>query len=147
MFHERRSLAFGIFRMGPGISGPLVPLVGWMIGLWGWRTAAVLSGLHHFLDGLPIAYDHQTRSTTQEERDARSVRRKRTGIQRAATLFDRSAVYFERSVAHQSLLVSSVAMALRHMVTEGVSVHFVILARRPRLEHGGGEQLARRSRR
>jgi hypothetical protein len=25
VFHERRSLAFGIFRMGPGISGPLVP--------------------------------------------------------------------------------------------------------------------------
>ena len=33
VFRERRSLAFGIFRMGPGISGPLVPLIGWMIGL------------------------------------------------------------------------------------------------------------------
>ena len=31
VFHERRSLAFGIFRMGPGISGPLVPVVGWAI--------------------------------------------------------------------------------------------------------------------
>jgi MFS family permease len=28
IFHERRSLAFGIFRMGPGLSGAIVPLVG-----------------------------------------------------------------------------------------------------------------------
>src|SRR5436190_22825708 len=55
VFHERRSLAFGIFRMGPGISGPLVPLVGWMIGLWGWRTAAAVSGIIIFSIGLPIA--------------------------------------------------------------------------------------------
>ena len=55
LFRERRSLAFGIFRMGPGISGPLVPLVGWMIGLWGWRAAAVISGIIIFSIGLPIA--------------------------------------------------------------------------------------------
>jgi MFS family permease len=56
LFRERRSLAFGIFRMGPGISGPLVPLVGWMIGLWGWRAAAVISGIIIFSVGLPIAW-------------------------------------------------------------------------------------------
>src|SRR5262247_913443 len=56
VFRERRSLAFGIFRMGPGISGPLVPLVGWMIGLWGWRAAAVISGMIIFSVGLPIAW-------------------------------------------------------------------------------------------
>ena len=56
LFRERRSLAFGVFRMGPGISGPLVPLVGWMIGLWGWRAAAVISGIIIFSVGLPIAW-------------------------------------------------------------------------------------------
>jgi hypothetical protein len=52
VFREPRSLAFGIFRMGPGISGPLV---GWMIGLWGWRPAAVVSGAIIFSLGLPLA--------------------------------------------------------------------------------------------
>ena len=42
VFRERRSLAFGVYRMGPGVSGALVPFVGWIIGLWGWRTAAIV---------------------------------------------------------------------------------------------------------
>lgn len=55
-FRERRSFAFGIFRMGPGLSGAIVPLVGAIIVGWGWRTAAVLSGLILFVMSLPIAY-------------------------------------------------------------------------------------------
>jgi MFS family permease len=55
VFRARRSLAFGIYRMGPGLSGPLVPLVGWMIGLWGWRTAAVASAFILLVIGLPLA--------------------------------------------------------------------------------------------
>ena len=68
VFRERRSLAFGIFRMGPGISGPLVPVVGWMIGLWGWRTAAAISACVIFLVGLPIACHHQTDLLTKRKR-------------------------------------------------------------------------------
>ena len=55
-FRERRSLAFGIFRMGPGISGPLVPFVGWVVAAWGWRNAAIISGAILLAVGLPIAY-------------------------------------------------------------------------------------------
>ena len=55
VFRERRSFAFGIYRMGPGLSGPLVPVIGWMIGLWGWRVAAVASGIVLFAVSLPLA--------------------------------------------------------------------------------------------
>src|SRR6185436_7564000 len=44
IFQERRSFAFGVFRMGPGLSGVIVPFVGAIIVGWGWRTGAVLSG-------------------------------------------------------------------------------------------------------
>ena len=81
VFHERRSLAFGIFRMGPGISGPLVPVVGWMIGLWGWRTAAATSACVIFLVGFPFAviikriYDQEEAARSVIE--AKGIRRPR----------------------------------------------------------------------
>jgi MFS family permease len=54
-FREKRSLAFGIFRTGPGISGALVPFIGWMIVSWGWRNAAIASGVILLSVGLPLA--------------------------------------------------------------------------------------------
>ncbi|MGE5217963.1 MAG: MFS transporter [Chloroflexota bacterium] len=126
IFRERRSLAFGIFRMGPGISGPLVPLVGWMIAIWGWRTAAVISALIIFAVGLPIAFFIRE-IYYREERD-RAV----------AEIAIRSEEFLRRqsedpqftlgeALRHRVFWYFSLAMALRHMVTEGVSVHFVIL--------------------
>jgi MFS family permease len=66
IFHEKRSLAFGIFRMGPGLSGPLVPVVGWMIGSWGWRSAAVISACILLVVCLPLAYAISRVSQAQE---------------------------------------------------------------------------------
>jgi MFS family permease len=125
VFHERRSLAFGIFRMGPGISGPLVPMVGWMIGLWGWRTAAVASAFVIFLVGLPLAiiikriYDQEegARSVIEAEGNPATSRRVSSDPQFSLS----------EALRHRSFWLLSVAMAFRHMVTEGVSVHFVIL--------------------
>jgi MFS family permease len=71
VFRERRSLAFGIFRMGPGISGVLVPVVGWMIGHWGWRTAAVASAFVVLLVGFPLAA--VIKRIYEQEEAARSV--------------------------------------------------------------------------
>ena len=98
VFHERRSLAFGIFRMGPGISGPFVPLVGWMIGLWGWRTAAVVSGIIIFSIGLPIACYHLQNLPAGRSGDLEFRRRERARSD-DASFFERSAVHLERSVA------------------------------------------------
>ena len=136
VFHERRSLAFGIFRMGPGISGPLVPLVGWTIGVWGWRTAAVASACIIFLTGLPLAmiikriYDRRS----GEIRD-RSWRQSGD----PATALLRSAVYSARSPATSVLLVAfSRHGAAPHGYRRGIG-SFRYLARRPRLEHGGSQ--------
>jgi MFS family permease len=126
VFHERRSLAFGIFRMGPGISGPLVPLVGWIIGLWGWRAAAVASGLVIFLVGLPLAliikriYDQQEAaaiSLVDAGRSSKPIKQASSDPQ----------FTLRQALRHKTFWLLSSAMALRHLVTEGVSVHFVIL--------------------
>ena len=55
LFRARRSLAFGIFRMGPGLSGGMVPVVAFMIVWWGWRTAAVASAVIIVAMGWPLA--------------------------------------------------------------------------------------------
>ncbi len=125
VFREKRSLAFGIFRMGPGLSGPLVPVVGWMIGSWGWRTAAVISACTLLVVCLPLAYAisrvSQTQETAPQKRsDSNIPHRSQTPI--ADPQFTLSA-----ALRTPAFWTFSTAMALRHMVTEGVSVHFVIL--------------------
>ncbi len=126
VFYERRSLAFGIFRMGPGISGPLVPLVGWMIAIWGWRSAAVISALIIFSVGLPMAFFINAVYRREEMdwaradiADARAESARRQSQDPQFTLGE--------ALRHRVFWYFSLAMALRHMVTEGVSVHFVIL--------------------
>ncbi|MBI2990527.1 MAG: MFS transporter, partial [Deltaproteobacteria bacterium] len=126
VFRARRSLAFGIYRMGPGLSGPLVPLVGWMIGLWGWRTAAVASAFILLCIGLPLASliarvyrDHTTAAEEAPGSKAPAVSQPQGASESQFTLSE--------AMRTTSFWMLSIAMGLRHMVTEGVSVHFVIL--------------------
>jgi MFS family permease len=126
IFHERRSLAFGIFRMGPGLSGAIVPLVGAMIVWWGWRTAAVASGCMLLAAGLPIAY-LINRIAQAEETDRELALATNAG---AGSIAQRSLdpqFTLKEVLRLKPFWFLSIAMALRHMVTEGVSVHFVIL--------------------
>ena len=126
IFHERRSFAFGIFRMGPGLSGAIVPLVGAMIVWWGWRTAAVLSGCMLLIAGLPIAYVIN-RIAQAEERDSELAAAANAGVRSAPGRSLDPQFTLKEVLRLNAFWFLSVAMALRHMVTEGVSVHFVIL--------------------
>jgi MFS family permease len=125
VFRERRSLAFGIYRMGPGLSGLIVPVVGWMIALWGWRGAAVASGLIVLAVCLPlatvIARLYERDQTAAAEVLASSGETHTAGREADPEFTMREAM---RTRAFWTL---SFAMALRHLVTEGVSVHFVVL--------------------
>ena len=127
VFRERRSLAFGIFRMGPGISGPMVPLVGWMIGLWGWRTAAVISGCVLLAIGFPLACIIR-KIYSQEEAAGIACLESSEGNSKDSPHFSIDPQFtLKQALRHRSFWLLSVAMGMRHLVTEGVSVHFVIL--------------------
>jgi MFS family permease len=126
VFRERRSFAFGIYRMGPGLSGLLVPIIGWMIASWGWRNAAIASAVILAGVSLPLAFvigkvyqDHQNAAGHELQRNGRAVSRTSIAVDPQFTLSE--------ALRTQSFWTLSVAMALRHLVTEGVSVHFVIL--------------------
>jgi MFS family permease len=126
IFRERRSFAFGVFRMGPGLSGAIVPLVGAMIVGWGWRPAAILSGCILLVTGLPIAYAIN-RIADSELRKAEfpAPSHSAVGFHGAASLDPQFSL--REALSLKTFWFLSIAMALRHMVTEGVSVHFVIL--------------------
>jgi MFS family permease len=125
-FREKRSLAFGIFRTGPGISGALVPFIGWMIVAWGWRTAAMTSAGILLAVGMPLAwlinyiyrkYASAEFITAQTDGHGSSAARHADDPQYTLTEALRTKLFW----------LFSIAMAFRHLVTEGVSVHFVIL--------------------
>ena len=126
VFRERRSLAFGIFRMGPGISGPMVPLVGWMIGVWGWRSAAVISGCVLLAIGFPLACVIR-KIYTQEEAGVVSLESSEANSKDSPQSSIDPQFTVEQALRHRSFWLLSSAMGMRHLVTEGVSVHFVIL--------------------
>ncbi|MDE0031549.1 MAG: MFS transporter, partial [Deltaproteobacteria bacterium] len=126
LYRARRSLAFGIFRMGPGLSGLMVPLVGLMIVWWGWRAASVASAVIIVVMGWPLAraiggaYERsagltETPASTPGRGGAATAPRPEVSLTLKEALRTRS-FWFLAAV-----------MGLRQMVTEGVSVHLVIL--------------------
>lgn len=123
LFRARRSLAFGIFRMGPGLSGALVPFVGLLIVWWGWRIAAVASALIILFLGIPLA--SLIGSRYERERDLLEGEDRRG--QTVLPAFGEVSFTWRQVVKTRAFWLLAAAMGLRQMVTEGVSVHFVIL--------------------
>ncbi len=54
-FQRRRGLAFGIMWSGVGLGGLLVPLLGWAVAEFGWRTASMAVGVSIIVAGAPVA--------------------------------------------------------------------------------------------
>lgn len=125
-FREKRSLAFGIFRTGPGISGALVPVIGAMIVAWGWRAAALASAAILLTVGLPLAWfiNHIYRQHASAEVSASQID---GHVSSASPRADDPQYTLKEALRTKLFWLFSIAMAFRHLVTEGVSVHFVIL--------------------
>ncbi len=65
-FIRQRSKATGVVSTAFGIGGAvLVPILGWLIIQYGWRTAAVLAGVATLVIGLPILF--VIRSTPEDK--------------------------------------------------------------------------------
>ena len=54
-FDRNVSKAMGVMVSGFGASGLIVPIIVWLIGAYGWRTAAITLGLGMWIIGLPTA--------------------------------------------------------------------------------------------
>ncbi|MFW6126003.1 MAG: MFS transporter, partial [Chloroflexota bacterium] len=54
-FIRKRGRAFGIYTAGAGMSGLLVPVITWLLGVYHWRTVLMLLGGGAWVLGLPMA--------------------------------------------------------------------------------------------
>jgi MFS family permease len=54
-FSRKQGIAMGILSGGISLCGFLVPLLTWIIINWGWRTAAITSGMGMWVIGVPLA--------------------------------------------------------------------------------------------
>lgn len=126
LYRARRSLAFGIFRMGPGLSGLMVPLVGLMIVWWGWRAASVASAVIIVVMGWPLA---RAIGGAYERGAGVAEPPAATPGRGAAATAPRPEVSLtlKEALRTRSFWFLAAVMGLRQMVTEGVSVHLVIL--------------------
>jgi cyanate permease len=104
----------------------MVPLVGWMIGLYGWRTAAVISGCVLLAVGLPLACIIK-KIYSQEEAALLTGEHSGANLRDSPPASTDPQFTLKQALHHRSFWLLSVAMGMRHLVTEGVSVHFVIL--------------------
>ncbi len=161
LFRARRSLAFGIFRTGPGLSGALVPVVGFMIVWWGWRAAAVASAFIIVGMGWPLAraignaYERGAgRPGPSEEMRPRGTRATVPAPEvssppqapggepwpsaRAESPVPEVSLTLKEALRTRSFWLLSAVMGLRQMVTEGISVHLVILL----MDRGWGQEVA-----
>lgn len=53
-FIRRRGRALGFYTAGAGVSGLLVPVVTWLLGVYDWRTVLIMMGAGMWLLGLPL---------------------------------------------------------------------------------------------
>ena len=137
LFRARRSLAFGIFRMGPGLSGLLVPVVGFMIVWWGWRVASAASAVIIVAMGWPLARaigGAYERSVGLVEPPADTPAR--GGAAKAPA--PEVSLTLRQVLRTRSFWLLSAVMGLRQMVTEGISVHLVVLL----VDRGWGQGVA-----
>lgn len=54
-FDRNVGKAMAVMVSGFGVSGLIVPVIVWLIGAYGWRTAAIILGLGMWIIGLPVA--------------------------------------------------------------------------------------------
>ena len=122
LFRARRSLAFGIFRTGPGLSGLLVPVVGFMIVWWGWRAASVASAVIIVVMGFPLA--RAIGNAYERGAGLTDTPAPRSGMKAPAA---EVSLTLKQTLRTRSFWLLAAVMGLRQMVTEGISVHLVIL--------------------
>lgn len=133
-FIRRRGLALGLVTMGSGLGGSLVPVLGWMMVRYGWREAAVATGIFVILTGVLIGLVQKERPERYGELPdggpAPEAEKKKEGLLsrlRGRKKGKKEEVDFtpRQALATSAFWFISVGAALRLMVTSGVAVHLI----------------------
>jgi MFS family permease len=55
-FRKKVGVALGIITSGIGAGGLMIPLIVWLIDVYGWRTTLIIQGLGMWLLGIPLSF-------------------------------------------------------------------------------------------
>lgn len=55
-FHKKVGIALGVMASGVGASGFFIPLIVWLIDVYGWRTTLIFLGLGMWALGIPLSF-------------------------------------------------------------------------------------------
>ncbi|MBA7647094.1 L-lactate transporter [subsurface metagenome] len=55
-FHKKVGIALGVMASGVGASGFFVPLIVWLIDVYGWRTTLIILGMGMWALGIPLSF-------------------------------------------------------------------------------------------
>ena len=55
-FHKKVGIALGVMASGVGASGFFIPLIVWLIDVYGWRTTLIILGLGLWVLGIPLSF-------------------------------------------------------------------------------------------
>ncbi len=134
-FVRRRSMAFGIALSGMSLGGLFLPLLGWWISTFGWRSAAVAGGVLSMAMGIPIAllmrhkpedygYLPDGAEPAQGEDASAAGTRVTEGV---PPLAEQAELGPMQSLKTSAFWFLGTSYALRSMVTTGFTVHFVVM--------------------
>lgn len=132
-FHRKRGKAFGFMWTGHGFGGALVPLLGLIIVTWGWRVAATVAGLAVLVIGIPVALLMRHRPEDYgylpdgEPPRERPLPRREADTKPGNPAPEEQEFTPREALKTPSFWLIAFSVALRQVVTAGVSVHFVIL--------------------
>ena len=130
-FVKKRTRAFGIVMSGVAVGGAVfLPLLGWWITTYGWRSAAMAAGLLITTTGVPLSLlmRHRPEQYGYLPDGADPIDQGETA---SADNQDTASVGVEQEIGPIQCLKTSAfwflggSLALRAMVTTGVTIHFV----------------------
>ena len=127
-FNRKRGLAFGLMWSGIGLGGLFVPMLGWLVEQYEWRTAAVIVGVFVFALGTPIGLVMRHRPEPYGYMpDGAEPRRAAGGTGQArVSQPDLSADFSAREAMRtSSFWYLTLSIAARSLVSGGVGLHLV----------------------
>ena len=135
-FNKRRSMAFGILMSGVAVGGAVIlPVLGWWISNFGWRHAAVAAGVLILAVGLPVAFVVRHRpedygylpdgARPASKQDTPTV--EDTAHEPSALATEQAEFRAMQSLKTQAFWLLGLSIALRSVVTSGLTLHFVAM--------------------
>ena len=122
-FDKNVGKAMGVTASGFGASGLIVPVIVWMIGAFGWRTASIILGIGMWIIGIPVAFVMRNRPEEDDNAPNGAKSDKSGHLSQRHTHAKR--FRYKEILKKKSLLFVNLAEMVRFMALVAVVTHIM----------------------